>query len=265
MHHSLGRPTNGEAHDFSYASQVERRPLEQRTGMAMKMFRLMAAAACGVLAGASCSAAPHDGDRLAGEGPKNGSAIQGTESCEDHSVEQCAGLDECRLLYAVGYDLGQGCRHESEPVGCIAAGVGCGDAMTYATDPAGATWLFPDTCIPGGWQVFSDSQADRDAAEGPLCSQPMGACRDVPLDGCADAGCRVLNAIRYDRNDVCRYPSAAVGCIEAGTGCADAMTYAIDPAGGTWSFGDLCIPDGWQVIRHESQADRDAAEGPPCR
>ncbi|HEY0839723.1 MAG TPA: hypothetical protein VGD74_06015 [Vulgatibacter sp.] len=181
------------------------------------------------------------------------------------------------ILYGIRFDAARGCRDRSEPVGCADAAQGCGDALTYATDPMGGTWLFPDTCIPDGWESFHSSCADRNAATGPWCfeepeepedpepEEPEPApCSGLRLDQCADAGCRVLAGIRYEVSDGCRYPSEPVACIAAGIGCPDAMGYAIDPDGGTWLFGDLCIPDGWQLFQ-ETQADRDAADGPLCR
>jgi len=236
----------------------------------MDMLGLRVAAVCVSLGVASCISAPNGWDPAAGDHPGGKRAIEEIETCEGRPLATCAD-DGCMVLTAVKYDLGNGCRYPPESVSCAEAGRGCGDALTYATDPAGGTWLFYDTCIPDGWQNFQESQADRDAAEGALCveepedPEPEGACTDLSLDECADAGCRVVHATRYDVSEGCRFPSEPVACIEAPTGCADAMAYATDPGGGTWLFGDLCIPEGWQFILPESQADRDAADGPLCR
>lgn len=251
----------------------------------MKMFWLRAVAICVSLGVASCGSAPDGEDPAGGDHPGGEKAIEETEACASRPLETCADDAGCLVLTAMNYDVANSCRYRSEPVACAEAGPGCGDALTYATDPTGRTWLFPDTCIPEGWQAFQECQADRDAAEGPWCLEdpepedpepedpepedpepevPEGACSDLPLDGCTDAGCRVVAAIRYEASEGCRYPSEPVACIEAGTGCADALGYATDPDGRTWLFGDLCIPDGWQLFQ-ETQADRDAAEGPLCR
>ncbi|HWV37070.1 MAG TPA: hypothetical protein VN033_01175 [Vulgatibacter sp.] len=133
----------------------------------MNVLRLLVPAACLALAAASCSAP--EGEPAPGDLPMHGSAIEETGACAERTHETCAEGDGCRTLHAARYDEDRGCRHEAEPVGCMAADAGCGDALTHARDPAGNEWLFFDTCIPKGWKHFLETQADRDAADGPLC------------------------------------------------------------------------------------------------
>ena len=86
-------------------------------------------------------------------------------------------------------------------------------------------------------------------------------CEKLSLEQCADAGCRVVEATRYEAEfRLCKYPQEPVFCLSAGVVCADALTYARDLKGNTWQFGDSCLPEGWQVFE-EKPWDRQAARG----
>lgn len=85
-----------------------------------------------------------------------------TCECASIPVDDCAANTACQLLSGrrleagpngecVNYDL------PLEPVVCAPTGA-CGDALSYATSPADdATWEFPDTCLPRGWDAVQGS------------------------------------------------------------------------------------------------------------
>lgn len=73
------------------------------------------------------------------------------EPCEDRAVDDCESDSECAAISARPVDAERMCLGSSQPVGCIARGTGCGDALTSATDPEGSPWRFTSTCVPKGW------------------------------------------------------------------------------------------------------------------
>jgi len=68
----------------------------------------------------------------------------------------CTGLSGCLLggstVSAQPYDEDNACWLPSQDVGSTSAD-GCDDVLTLATDPDGACWLLPDSCLPDsdGW------------------------------------------------------------------------------------------------------------------
>lgn len=79
-------------------------------------------------------------------------------SCDALSVEACASRSDCTVIDGgeitipdtggACYDVGS-----ATDLGCMSADVGCGEAITFATDPSGheSCYRFSNTCVPEGW------------------------------------------------------------------------------------------------------------------
>lgn len=75
----------------------------------------------------------------------------GPQSCSDQTTEQACIDQGCAPLY--GWP--EGCDAfvvTGAFAGCVEAGMGCAQVITYAEPPAGgACWVFADACLPQGW------------------------------------------------------------------------------------------------------------------
>ena len=89
---------------------------------------------------------------------------EATVGCPDHPVADCALDAACVVIDANAlawredvtcYDVGA-----REGVGCMAADIGCDDAITYAGPGDGTCFEFPDACVPGGWVACDPSPND---------------------------------------------------------------------------------------------------------
>ena len=107
----------------------------------------------------------------------------------------------------------------------------------------------------------SETAAKREAEEKE--GEKATGCEALPWGACADAGCRLVSATRYEADKGCRHAAQPVLCLPAGVGCADAFTYARDLEGNSWQFADGCIPKAWQTFQ-AGKSDWAAAQGPVC-
>lgn len=64
----------------------------------------------------------------------------------------CSSDDCSTKLHAQAYDAVKKCMSPAQEVGCTGAD-GCDDALTWAVDPHGQCFLFPNGCIPTGFVV----------------------------------------------------------------------------------------------------------------
>ena len=128
------------------------------------------------------------------------------------------------------------------PAGCMDGEGGCGAAESCAEDPAtGERLTFPSTCIPSGWTSLTNEECCEDPIE------PV-ACAELAVDACAaEAACAVISGVSTESMcaDEAGTPES-VGCMDAETGCDDALTCGQDPAtDALLVFPDSCLPDGW--------------------
>lgn len=101
---------------------------------------------------------PPDGYRIATVGECTDSFNRCAETaCEARDTATCDGGDEspCAVAQAHPYDINRSCYYpeQNEPLACHDVSAGCGDAETLAVGPDGECWVFPDTCLPLGYQV----------------------------------------------------------------------------------------------------------------
>ena len=69
-------------------------------------------------------------------------------------------------------------------------------------------------------------------------------CEDKAVVECAEStDCKPITASKIV--DGCATESAAVGCMDTGTGCDDSLVVARDSNGAQWQFSNLCVPQGW--------------------
>jgi len=200
-----------------------------------------------------------EADHAAAEGPLCSAA----PACSSLPPGQCAAKAECQTLSGIRYEVDKVCRHPKAVVGCMDSHLLCTQAFTYAKDPAGNTWQFPNGCIPNSWQSFAGGKADEAAAEGPLCSAAP-ACSSLPSGECAATRCQTLSGTRYDLDKACRYGPQVAGCMDQGLACITVMTFAKDPQGNRWVFPSGCIPNSWQTFQETLKNQEIAIEGRPC-
>lgn len=78
-------------------------------------------------------------------------------SCATVAPEDCADTPGCAAISGrpVADDgAGGSCVDysvESVPLGCMSADLGCGSAITNASDAEGNMYVFPSTCLPEGF------------------------------------------------------------------------------------------------------------------
>jgi hypothetical protein len=76
----------------------------------------------------------------------------------------------------------------------------------------------------------------------------------VALAGCGGdtSACgREVTARLYDKGRGCLEDFKKVGCVETGTSCPAATTYAVDGDGRCFWFRDLCVPSGFTRVSGE--------------
>ncbi|MCB9694098.1 MAG: hypothetical protein H6736_20000 [Alphaproteobacteria bacterium] len=78
-------------------------------------------------------------------------------TCGSRDPDACLDADTCMVLEGrpLGSDGGSPCLDatvDPEPVGCSEV-IACDDAETWAIQPGGQVWWFPDGCVPTGWTV----------------------------------------------------------------------------------------------------------------
>lgn len=69
------------------------------------------------------------------------------------TIEQCQTSEHHVTIDGRYVDVENKCLRHPEPVGCMEADIGCGDALTIAQAPNSKCYWFSSTCIPNGWQV----------------------------------------------------------------------------------------------------------------
>ncbi len=80
--------------------------------------------------------------------------------CSSFQGEECEAAEGCMSLFAVPLDGEEHPDEDWEFIACETA-EDCGDLVTCARDESGASWSFPNTCVPSGWHVRScDFSAD---------------------------------------------------------------------------------------------------------
>ena len=117
------------------------------------------------------------------------------------------------------------------------------DTSAAGADDDGSTE--PDADADGS-ATGDDGSTDADGSVGTPCAElDSSTCR-------ADDTCVVIFGLTpaTDGDIECidhSLPARAVGCMDVGTACGEAETYAMDPIAGTcmW-FSDTCVPEGWE-------------------
>lgn len=98
-------------------------------------------------------------------------------ACARLRVDQCEAHAFCHPLYGWPRRPDTACIGPRQLAGCTRAGA-CSDAVTYALDPAGQPWMFPNSCQPEqpGWrgvQMKEHMSPAWQAVHGaPMCPEP---------------------------------------------------------------------------------------------
>jgi len=163
--------------------------------------------------------------------------------CSSRTVADCSGDGLCNPIIGSRLSEAASCADAGEYVTCQDL-FGCGEAVTYARDPSGDLWRFPDTCTPAGWAVDYPLEpvfecANQKATADTCVSRPEADCS-------GDGRCNAIVGSRFTETAPCGEPGRFVTCEEL-AGCGEVLTYARDPSGDLWRFPDTCTPEGWPV------------------
>ncbi len=192
------------------------------------------------------------GDTNPSEGSEGGNSSDSQENaeCSQLTVNECNGRTDCTTIVARKGDIQNQCTESATEIGCMEAGLGCDEAITYAYDSNNDCWVFSNGCIPAQWTL-----AENDDPCGYSSFEDENSCDDVPPSAeCSDLNpsecnaapnCRVISGRQIHSTDNCLMDFEDVGCMISDGGCGDAETWATDPNGGCWWFSDTCLPVGW--------------------
>ena len=172
--------------------------------------------------------------------------------CSTLSANECSETNDCVGINAnqlevddvnTCYEIG-----EQSMVGCMSANMGCGDAITFATDSGGTPYWFSSTCIPEGWSEQTELNS---YSEG--CSQPNIDCYSLSVSECgSEESCTLISGFERieDTTEECYRLSdmTSVGCMPANEACEPVVVNMQDPSSGScFQINHGCTPTGWSV------------------
>ena len=179
----------------------------------------------------------------------NDSGVTQTQSCTELTAEECSSNSNCAAISAtqVSIDETIECYEQEETsiVGCQDADVDCATEQTFASSGDGNCLYFPNTCIPEGWSTCPSLSTFQDCSEVRVCAELEPNICDNRDD------CVVISAsdLTLDSTAECYTAGEVepVGCMNAGTGCTGAITFAgaSESLDECMMFYNGCIPEGW--------------------
>eukprot|EP00002_Diphylleia_rotans_P006092 TRINITY_DN153_c0_g1_i1.p1 TRINITY_DN153_c0_g1~~TRINITY_DN153_c0_g1_i1.p1 ORF type:complete len:532 (+),score=94.61 TRINITY_DN153_c0_g1_i1:14-1609(+) len=125
-----------------------------------------------------------------------------------------------------------------EIVGCVQANIMCASLPVFAVSPKGIVYYFPVGCVPMDYTVIDANCQDLVAGES--CVANTHAVSAIPMT-------------HYCRNPS-NAPKIAVGCVEDGMICPQAVTFGKNVHGQVYVFPNGCLPEGFNVVQEECPA-----------
>ena len=119
-------------------------------------------------------------------------------------------------------------------------------AVTYAISRAFT--LYKDTNGNGKLDA-GERSADNTVAHSKPGDPPpdlTGPCDELNPEICAGReDCHVIRGSLFDMEKMCHVENRDIGCMDAHIPCSDKPSWALDPDGACWSFGNDCLPAGF--------------------
>lgn len=172
------------------------------------------------------------------------------DECGTHT--HCTGIsayqldvDDVNTCYEIG---------EEQAVGCMDIDVGCGEAITFASDANGTPYWFPSTCIPEGWTELSELNTYREG-----CAQESTDCYSLSVSECGNVdGCTYISGFERIENDLeecyALQEMESIGCMPINEGCEPVVLNMQDPATGScYQINHGCTPTGWSYCEDINQ------------
>ncbi|MET0284368.1 MAG: hypothetical protein ABW352_07855 [Polyangiales bacterium] len=174
--------------------------------------------------------------------------------CYALDVARCKQDDACSVITGRLVNGDPDCTFPPAELGCYAAEMICGEALSFASDPQGRTYTFGTTCIPAGF-VRANSPPTSTASDG-RCTEQRDlheVCGELTVAACKQrTECQVTSARRVSAVDQCLEGAPVeLGCRGATGVCGDASPVARDPQGQPWLFDDTCIPPTFTLPTRE--------------
>jgi hypothetical protein len=91
--------------------------------------------------------------------------------CQTLAEEDCRADPFCWARDGTRVDPERNCS-ETRFGGCLRGDLGCGDALTTATDPGGACWQFSSGCVPSAFEPATAGCDYEFVATAPACPMP---------------------------------------------------------------------------------------------
>jgi len=175
--------------------------------------------------------------------------------CATIAVDECGSYMHCAEIsaYHLYVDDVNTCYEieEQHVVGCMDPSMGCGDAITFASDESGVSYWFPSTCIPDGW---TEQEELNTYSEG--CSQPGVDCYSLSVSECGnEATCDYISGFERIENDTeeCYelQESEPIGCMPINEGCEPVVVNMQDPATEScYQINHGCTPPSWSYCEN---------------
>ena len=170
--------------------------------------------------------------------------------CAEIGADECGEYSHCTSISAYQLDVDDvnTCyeRGEEYVVGCMDANLGCGDAITFASDSSGTSYWFASTCIPTGWteQVELNTYSEG-------CSQGSTDCYSLSVSACDTVEtCTYISGFERLENDTEQcyelQEMEPIGCMPINEGCEPVVLNMQDPATGScYQINHGCTPPTW--------------------
>ena len=175
--------------------------------------------------------------------------------CATIDVDECGTYAHCVGIsgYQLDVDDANACYElgEQHIVGCMDAEMGCGDAITFASDASETSYWFPSTCIPEGWTEQDILNA---YTEG--CSQTSIDCYELSVSECDTVdSCTYISGFERIENDLdeCYELQEAepIGCMPINEGCEPVVLNMQDPTTGScYQINHGCTPPEWSYCEN---------------
>ena len=130
------------------------------------------------------------------------------------------------------------------PIGCMSRMEACEPVVLNMQDPNSDTcYQINGVCTPQGWSSCTDINQMWPECPIDCSSLSVLTCASYPQCSTIDGSTMTLD----DANECYMMePAVAVGCMDGGMICGDAITYAASTEGGEcMMFTSTCIPSGW--------------------
>lgn len=178
--------------------------------------------------------------------------------CATIAAEECGTHEHCTGISGFQLDVDDvnTCyeRGQEGVVGCMGIDMGCGSAITFASDSSGTSYWFSSTCIPEGWTEQSQLNT---YSEG--CATPSSDCYSLSVSDCENVEeCTYISGFEriensseecYELQDM-----EPIGCMPTNEGCEPVVLNMQDPTTEScYQINHGCTPPTWSSCENINQ------------